>query len=184
MSEDRRPFGGFVFFDLSVLLLVVVLTVVCGSAGAARVSHRSSIALGRRIGSVSYAEPRARVTRALGRGLDVILGQQGYRFYPVYKIYVAYPPIYVPGRSVVGLKPRAAAIVMTRSAQYKTDSGLGVGSSLRQLQQHNSQLDCFIAPGMSTPTNCRYGKPPATTVFTINPKTKRVTQVSLVPIGE
>jgi hypothetical protein len=185
MSEGRS-FDGFVFFDVFVLLLVVTLTVVCGPAGADLSGHhRTSIALGRRIGPVSYGEPQAQVTRALGRGLATVFGEQGFRSYPVDRIYVAYPPIWVRDmQASVGVTPKSAAIVMTRSPRYRTSSGLGVGSSLRQLHRQITQLDCSVAPGMRTPTKCQDGGPTAATVFSINPKTKRVTQIALVPPAE
>jgi hypothetical protein len=81
-----------------------------------------------------------------------------------------------------GLKRTDAGIVMTRSARYKTQSGVGVGSTLRQLQQR-IPVACFIAVGMSTPTKCQHESRATNTVFNINPKTKRVTQVAVVPAG-
>jgi hypothetical protein len=183
MSAAPRPVDGFALFDVSVVLIFIVLAAVCATSPA--VGHRTDIVLGRRLGPVSYGEPQRRITRVLGRGLRAVMGVNGFRSYPASHIFVAYPPIYVDGGTFrPNVERHTAAIVMTRSTEYKTESGLGVGSSLQLVQRQIPQADCSIATGMSTPTKCRYENSAATTVFNINPRTKRVTQVAIIPPGE
>ena len=87
--------------------------------------QQSGIVLDQRIGPVSFAEPKPQITKALGPGVPARLNGHPLRFYPKVRIYVDYPPSPPKG------KPTIALIITTRSARYKTRSGVGVGSSLR-----------------------------------------------------
>ena len=107
----------------SLGLAVALLALAGASIGAA--GTRAGIALDHRIGPVSLNEPRVEITNALGQGIPVRLEGNRFRFYSKVGIYVLYPN---------GVQQRAA-VIETRSARYKTRSGIGVGSSLRQLRQ-------------------------------------------------
>ena len=135
------------------------------------------IALDHRIGPVSFDEPKPQVTKVLGPGVYARLDGHQLRFYPKVGIYVAYPPNPAKG------KPTIASFVITRSARYKTRSGVGVGSSLRQLRSR-VRVRCYGSP---VPGTCQHEKANVNlplTVFNIDRTTKRVTQVAIAPGGD
>src|SRR5215467_2024011 len=121
----------------SVGIALALAVTGCGSSRHAVTQEtkaaktRTGIVLDHRIGAVSFAEPEPRITKALGKGVVASLDGHRLRYYPTAGIYVDYPPNHPPGR------PTAAVIIVTRSARYRTRSGVGVGvgSSLRQLRR-------------------------------------------------
>ena len=176
------PFGVSSFAMLTsrrtLLLLASVASLLCVSVAAGGTT-RPGIALDHRIGPVSFAEPKPQVTKALGHGVAARLDGQRLRFYPKVGIYVGYPPNPPTG------KPTVAAFIVTRSARYKTRSGVGVGSSLRQLR-HHVRVRCYHGTP-SAPSECQHEKANINlpfTVFNIDPTTKRVTEVAIVPGGD
>jgi hypothetical protein len=131
------------------------------------------ITLDQRIGPVRFAEPKPQITKALGPGVSARLEGHRLRLYPKVAIYVVYPP----------KPPEGAVFVITRSARYKTRSGLGVGSTLGQLRR-GVRVRCYGEP---VPDTCQHEKANINlpfTVFNIDPTTKRVTQVAIVPGGD
>jgi hypothetical protein len=137
------------------------------------------IALDHRIGLVSFREPKSQITKALGRGVAVRIHGQPWRFYPKTSLYVAYPH---PSKG----KQTYAAFIMTRSTTYETRLGVGVGSSLRQLRGR-VKVTCYNGTPVSPPTECQHEKANINlpfTVFEIDPTTRRVTSVAIVPGGD
>ena len=146
-------------------------------SGTGAATARPGIALDHRIGPVSFAEPKPRITKALGNGVAADLDGHRLRYYPTVGIYVDYPTNLPQG------KPTAAVIIVTRSARYKTRSGVGVGSTLRQLRLQ-VKVTCYPAV---TPDTCQHEKANQSlpfTVFDIDPTTKRVSQVAVVLGGD
>ena len=136
------------------------------SSVAVAAATAPGIVIGHRIGAVRIGEPKARVTRALGRGIPVRVEGNPFLFYSKAGIYVLYPP----NRSL----PRRVFVVMTRSARYETSSGVGIGSSLRQLQRA-VHVNCRSS-GQSLV--CYEGVAPLTS-FRLSKATKRVTEISI-----
>jgi hypothetical protein len=134
-----------------------------GVATAAALPPR--IVVGDRIGAVKLGEPRALVRKELGRGTPVRIEGNPFRFYSKVGIYVLYPP----NRHV----PRRVFVVMTRSARYTTTSGIGVGSSLRQLRRAVN-VGCHPSGRLVV---CFHGPAPLTSFVLSN--TKRVMEISI-----
>jgi hypothetical protein len=156
----------------TLLSLAVIASLLCAGAATAGTT-RPGIALGHRIGAVAFAEPRSEVTKTLGRGVEASVGGHRLRFYRRPGIYVQY------ARSAGG---QFAVIVLTRLPRYRTRSGVGVGSSLRQLRSRIG-VTCDV-PGY--PTQCSHqganvNRP--LTVFNLD-AAKRVVEVALAPGGD
>jgi hypothetical protein len=135
---------------------------------------RAGITLDHRIGPVSFNESRTAVTKALGGSVAARLDDHRLRFYPKEGIYIDYA-----GSGV----RQVAAVILTRSRRYRTRSGIGVGSSLRQLRSHIG-VTCYGGPPV--PGECQHEKANNNlpfTVFNIGP-TKRIVEVATVPGGD
>jgi hypothetical protein len=140
-----------------------------------------AVVAGKRIGPVRAGEPKAQVKKTLGFGTSLRLAGLALRpvdhglhvwFYPKVGIYVSYPA----SRSFF---PRAR-MVMTRSPQYKTSAGIGVGSSLRQL--HRALPVRCGEFGRGKWIACSYGPElnrRAQTEFLLDRSTRHVTQITL-----
>lgn len=156
---------------LSVAVAGLLLTGVA-AAGTAR----PGIALDQRIGPAHIGEPRAEIAKDAGPGTSVRLDGKRLWFYPKAAIYVSFAP---------GPHTRASQVafwILTKSARYKTRSGVGVGSSLRRLRR-GVTVRCY--PG--NPIVCQHERANTNlpfTLFDIDPGTKRVTSVAMVPGGD
>jgi hypothetical protein len=147
-----------------VLLVAAVASVVVCIGVAAAAPTPTGIVFGSRIGVVKLGEPRAQVTKELGRGSPVRVHGNPFRFYSKVGIYVLYPP----NRDL----PRRVFVVMTRSVRYSTSSGISVGSSLRQLRRV-VRVDCHPAGRFVV---C-YHRPRPLTSFLISDK--RVREIAI-----
>ena len=159
----------------ALLLLAPAAGLLCAGCGAAG-TVRPGIALDHRIGPVSLGEPKAQVTKALGPGVAVRLDAHRFRYYRKVGLYVVYSP--GPPKGVQQL----SFLVVTRSAQYKTRSGVGVGSSLRQLRRR-VRVRCYRYPA---PSQCQHVPANVNRPFTgfkVDPTTKRVIEVAIVTGG-
>jgi hypothetical protein len=162
-----------------------------GGAGRAGINRASlsatgrvrpgGVVVGQHIGPVRVEEPKAQIKQTLGLGKSLRLAGVSLRtvdhgrhfwFYPKVGIYVSYP-----ASRALYLR---ASTVMTRSPRYKTRSGIGVGSSLRQLHRV-LPVQCGQF-GRGKWILCSYGyvlARRANTGFLINRATKRITQITL-----
>ena len=116
------------------------------------------------------------MTKALGPGVAVRLDAHRFRYYRKVGLYVVYSP--GPPKGVQQL----SFLVVTRSAQYKTRSGVGVGSSLRQLRRRvRVKCDRYPAPSQCQHEPAKVNRP--FTGFKVDPTTKRVIEVAIVTGG-
>jgi len=156
-------------------LLVAVAGLLWGTVAAAG-TVRPGIALDHRIGPATIGEPRAQIEKDSGRAVALRSGGKTLWFYPRVDIYVSYAP--GPRTRL----RRVAFSVLTRSARYKTSSGVGVGSSLRQLRR-SVTVRCLSG----NPIVCQHERANIDlpfTVFDVDQRTKRVTAVAIVPGGD
>jgi hypothetical protein len=170
---------------LALLAFLAVVAAGCGDA-TKKAARPGLIALDRRIGPVRLGEPKLQITKALGRSVVARLSGQPLRFYSKVKIYV-YAKVkiflYPKAKIYVGYRPNppkgnptVAAFIVTRAARYKTRSGVGVGSSLRELRQRVT-VRCHGDLCRHEPAN--FNLP--FTVFDLDPTTTRITEIAIVP---
>ena len=147
---------------------------MAGFAAAGTV--RPGIALDQRIGPTHIGEPRAQITKDAGPGTAVLLDGKRLWFYSKAAIYVSFAP---------GPHTRANQValwILTQSSRYRTRSGVGVGSSLRRLRR-GVTVRCYSA----NPIVCQHERANTNlpfTLFDVDPKTKWVTSVAIVPGGD
>ena len=142
---------------------------------AAAGTARPGIALDHRIGPVHVGEPRAQIEKDSGPAVAAHLRGNKLWFYPKVNIYVSYAP------GPITRLNQVAFFVVTGSARYRTRSGVGVGSSLRQLRR-GVTVSCHSGNLIV----CRHEKANSKlpfTVFDVDPRTKRVVAVAIVPGG-
>ena len=109
--------------------------------------------------------------------MTVRLEAHRFRYYRKAGIYVVYSPGAPKGVQQLSF------LVVTRSAQYKTRSGVGVGSSLRQLRRR-VRVRCYRYPA---PSQCQHEPANVNRPFTgfkVDPTTKRVIEVAIVTGGD
>jgi hypothetical protein len=155
---------------VGLILLGSSLFAGCGS------SVRGGIELDHRIGLVSFGESKDDVANALGGSVLSPLGG-GIRFYPKAAVHVGYLP-----------DPSRAVGIITRSARYKTASGIGVGSTLAQLKKSVHVLCGSDSPSTAHCVTRGVGDPIADpeapyTLFTIDATTHRVTEIEILAHG-
>ena len=136
---------------------------------------RPGIALDHRIGPVRVGEPRVQIEKDSGPAVAAHLRGNKLWFYPKVDIYVSYAP------GPITRLNQVAFYVVTGSARYKTRSGVGVGSSLRQLRRR-VDVRCHSGNLIVCQHEKANSKLPFT-VFDLDPRTKRVVAVAIVPGG-
>lgn len=171
---------GFALAGCGATKKIVVVTLTNGGPKKSGAVRSGIIMLDHRIGPVSFAEPKPQVTKTLGRGVAAQLDGHRLRFYPkvgIYVVYAAGPP---KGKRTF------AVFIVTRTSRYKTRSGVGVGSTLRQLHEQ-VKVRCYGGTSVSPPDTCQHEKANINlpfTVFNIDRTTRRVSQVAVVPGGD
>jgi hypothetical protein len=158
----------------TLLLLAICVSLLSGCGSTARTS-RLGITLDRRIGAVREGESKSNVDAALGHGAERRVNNRG--------TYVVYAQAKLRVGFYTDRGHQFAIEIDTRSPQYTTGSGIGVGSTLGQLRRR-IDVTCDVAD----PTTCHH---PSTisndtstgTVFKIDPGTKRVTEIDILPVA-
>ena len=156
----------------------LLLLAVCGVVGigiAVAGTPRPGIALDWRIGAVHFDELKSDVDAVVGPGevkrLDRYNGK--WIFYRRAGIYVGY---------VSDRGHKYAFAVVTKSARYRTRSGIGVGSTLRTLRR-GLKVTCDLVDYYTcqdAPANRNH----PFTLFQIDRATRRVTEVQILPGGD
>jgi hypothetical protein len=160
--------------------VVASLGVVVAGAGLAgcgsspHVAKNTLIVPGRSIGPISFAESKTKIEAAYGKGQPVTLRQGTANprvvFYPAVSIGVIY----------AGRQSKARVIILeTDAPQYRTKSGVGVGSTVGQLKKIGT--DCRPQDGICGIVGSS-GSKPATTFF-LDDQRKRVTRIAIAPLG-
>jgi hypothetical protein len=145
----------------------------CGSTGKPQLG----IALDHRIGAVREGESKSRVDEALGHGSEKRVNNRA--------TYVTYGQASLRIGFYTDRGHQFAIEIDTHSPQYKTPSGIGVGSTLAQLQR---RIDVKCDAGYLLRYTCHH---PSTitndtstgTVFAIDSRTKRITEVEILPVA-
>jgi hypothetical protein len=156
-------------------LLPLALASLLWTGVAAADTGRPGIALDHRIGPVRIGEPRAQIEKDAGPAVAAHLRGNKLWFYPQVGIYVSYAP------GPITRLNQVAFFIVTGSARYRTRSGVGVGSPLRQLRR---SVDVRCHSGNLIV--CQHEKPNSQlpfTVFDVDPRTRHVVAVAIVPGG-
>lgn len=182
-------------------LLAACGVLLCGCGSTARTSRPGTttgtsrprmglnhrINLDHRIGMVTFGERKDHVDAALGPGVprspDHLRGT--FFLYPQAGIYVGY---------FAHRGQKYAIAMITHSPRYRTSSGAGVGTTLEQLRKRVNVAcdgDGFTHGVLTSPStdpgHCEHPLNSTNhpfTDFTIDPQTKRVTEVGILPGGD
>ena len=117
----------------SRVIVTVVLSAglaACGSS--AHTSKIDSAVTAQRVGPISLGEPRAKVEAVAGKGQFVRAGK---RSQGTGTVLIAYPAVSIRVIYLTRHGKAAAFVVETTSSNYRTKSGIGVGSTVEQVKK-------------------------------------------------